>query len=77
MAIAPLSFTERGAEVEEWGWGRRKQHCAADQGQAKDWQAGPCLVEGTLLLKLDRKRQSEGQGHSFVMVQRTPGKTVK
>lgn len=35
-----------------------EQHCTADQGQAKGWQAGPPFGKGTLVLRLNRKRQS-------------------
>ena len=51
LAVETLNFREGRAEVEEWGWGKRKQrvpeqHCTADQGQAKGWQVGPHSARG-------------------------------
>lgn len=57
LPIKPLSFTEGRAEVEEWGRGRGTEGAQAALYSA-GVAAGSPFGEGTLVLRLNRKRQS-------------------
>lgn len=52
-------------------------HHRADRGQAKGRQAGP-FQRGVAGSQAEQEKAIwQGQGHSFAMVQETPGKTIK
>lgn len=66
---------EGGAEVEEWDGGCSSSTTQLTKGKQRDGRRSP-FGEGTLVSE-EEKGIWQGQGRSFVMIQGTPGKTVK
>ena len=68
--------------MEEWGRGKRNGGCLsstvqATKGKQRDGRRVPVWQRDTSSQAEQEKAIWQGQGHSFVMVQETPGKTVK
>lgn len=82
LAMEPLNFREGRAEVEEWGWGKSNSGCLSSivqltKGKRRDGRRVPVRQGDTSSQAEQEKAIWPGQGHSFVTVQGTPGKTVK